>query len=90
MGFCGYTTLDGELDFGWRLGKKFWNQGYGTEAAAAALDYGIERLGFNRITAVAFVENEASIRIMQKLGMRFERFKELYGKKVVMYVVEPS
>lgn len=88
MGFCGYGTLDGELDFGWRLAKTFWNQGYGTEAATAALRYGLETLGFDRITSVAFLENEASIRIMKKLGMRFERFKELYGKKVVMYVAE--
>ncbi len=54
------------------------------------MDYGIQTFRFKRITAVAYLENVASIRIMQKLGMSFERFKELYGKKAVMYVLEPS
>ncbi len=85
MGFCGFGVMDGQLDFGWRYAREFWGHGYGTEAAQAVLRYGIETCGFQTIRSVAYTENRASIRIMEKIGMRFERFGSTHHKQVAYY-----
>lgn len=59
------------LDFGYRHARKFWGQGYGYEAAKAALDFGINVLGFHDIYAMTDVDNKGSRRILEKLGFRF-------------------
>lgn len=58
------------LDFGYRHARKFWRQGYAYEAAKAALDYGMESLGFTDIYAMTDVDNAGSRHILEKLGFR--------------------
>ncbi|MCB9232819.1 MAG: GNAT family N-acetyltransferase [Bacteroidia bacterium] len=74
MGFCGLKYLPDiqEVDLGYRMFPRFWGQGYATEAAQATLDYGFEVLGLKRIIGQAFPENVASVRVLEKLGMKFE------------------
>jgi len=61
------------VEIGWRLGRAFWGRGLATEAAAAALRFGlIDRL-LDRIISIAQVGNGASERVMRKLGMRLAR-----------------
>ncbi|MFF5899621.1 GNAT family N-acetyltransferase [Streptomyces argenteolus] len=57
-------------EVGWRLGRAHWGQGLATEAAAAAVRFGFEHCGVDRIVGVAQLGNDASGRIMTKLGMR--------------------
>ncbi|MFF1694999.1 GNAT family N-acetyltransferase [Streptomyces sp. NPDC058257] len=61
------------VEIGWRLGRSFWGQGLATEAARAALDFGLTERGLERIVSIVQVGNDASERIMNKLGMRVER-----------------
>jgi RimJ/RimL family protein N-acetyltransferase len=61
------------MEIGWRLGRPFWGQGLATEAARAALRFGLIDRGLARIVSIAQVGNDASERIMGKLGMRLER-----------------
>ena len=61
-----------EAEIGWVIAPAYQGQGLATEAARAALDICFTRLGLRRVTAGCFVENEASWRIMEKLGMRRE------------------
>jgi RimJ/RimL family protein N-acetyltransferase len=61
------------VEIGWRLGRPFWNQGIGTEAARAALRFGLIDRDLERIVSIAQAGNDASERIMAKLGMRLER-----------------
>ncbi|MEU5954355.1 GNAT family N-acetyltransferase [Streptomyces sp. NPDC047525] len=61
------------VEIGWRLGRSFWGQGLATEAARAALDFGFADRGLERVVSIAQVGNDASERIMNKLGMRVER-----------------
>ena len=56
-----------ELD--WKVGKTFWGQGYTTEASKIIVDYLIRDVGFHRVQAKCCVENPASERVMQKIGM---------------------
>lgn len=59
-------------ELGYWIGHPYWGNGYATEAAAEALRYGFEDLKLNRICAGVFGGNEASIRVLQKLGMQHE------------------
>ena len=59
-------------ELGYWIGKPYWNQGYGTEAGRAVVQYGFEVIGLNRIHAAYLKRNPASGRIMQKIGMMYE------------------
>jgi RimJ/RimL family protein N-acetyltransferase len=57
------------VEVGWRLARRYWGQGYATEAAEAALQYGFEALRLPEIVANTAVANASSQRVMQRLGM---------------------
>ena len=59
-------------DLGYWIGIPYWNQGYATEAAQRAVDWGFQQLGLNRLYAEHFGTNPASGRVMQKIGMKYE------------------
>ena len=61
-------------EIGWRLCKEYWGKGYATEGAKACLSYGFEKLAFDKIYSFTSIENKASQRVMQKIGMRPERY----------------
>ncbi len=61
------------VEIGWRLKRSSWGRGYATEAAQASLDFGFRDRELNRIVSIHQEGNEASGRIMQKIGMTLER-----------------
>jgi ribosomal-protein-alanine N-acetyltransferase len=65
------TTADVEI--GWWVFPELQGRGFGTEAGAGCLGYAWDTLGLRRVTAIAMPDNRPSIRIMEKLGLRFER-----------------
>jgi ribosomal-protein-alanine N-acetyltransferase len=74
---CGGAGLRLELDhhraeLGYWLGVPYWGHGYATEAAQAVLRYGFDTLGLHRIYAQHVLENPASGRVLNKIGMRRE------------------
>ena len=89
IGFCGLQPLDGttEVEIGWWLALNSWGQGLATEAARRALQDGFERAGLARIVAVALAANRASIHVMEKLGMKYERDMVHRGFEVVLHAV---
>ncbi|MGY5047562.1 GNAT family N-acetyltransferase [Streptomyces sp. 900105755] len=58
------------VEVGWRLGRAHWGQGLATEAAVAAVRFGFGECGLERIVSIVQVGNDASERIVTKLGMR--------------------
>jgi ribosomal-protein-alanine N-acetyltransferase len=74
---------DPELMYG--LAPEWWGQGLATEAAAAALAYAFEPLGFARVTAATDVPNAPSVRVLERLGMRFTRRGALNGLDTLFY-----
>ena len=60
-------------EIGYVLHHDHWSKGYATEVAEALLRYGFEDLGLQRITATCDPGNIASARVLQKVGLRFER-----------------
>ena len=87
IGSAGIQPLDGtdEIEVGYSIIREYWGQGIGTEAARAWLDHGFRNAGLNRIVAVAHTENWASRRIMEKLGMHYEKTEFHYGAECAFY-----
>jgi len=89
IGWCGLAFLDKteEIEIGYGIAKEYWGRGLTTEAAAATIRYGFEELKLSRIVAVAMPENIASRRIMEKIGMRYEKTGHWYEEELVYYVI---
>ncbi|HEY0079957.1 MAG TPA: GNAT family N-acetyltransferase [Pyrinomonadaceae bacterium] len=87
LGWCGLAPLEEteEVEVGYGFAREHWGQGLATEAARAALGYGFETLSLDKIAAVAYPENLASRRVMEKLGMKYRRPAFFYGVNVVYY-----
>jgi [ribosomal protein S5]-alanine N-acetyltransferase len=63
-----------------------WGRGYATEALRAVLAIGREQLGLDRIVALAYPDNHASRRVMEKAGMRAEGTMAAYGRELTRHV----
>lgn len=89
IGWCGLMFLEEtpEVEVGYGIAKEYWGQGLMTEAASASMRYGFEQIGLERIVAVALPENIASRRIMEKLGMKYEKNVFHYGFDCVYYAI---
>ena len=75
-----------QAEFGYWIGKEYWNRGYATEAAAAAIGYAFGTLGVNRVEGLHFLYNPSSGRVMEKCGMRYEETLRQARKKWGEYV----
>jgi RimJ/RimL family protein N-acetyltransferase len=62
-----------EADLGYVFDPAYGGHGYATEAVTAMVAYAFDRLGIRRITAGCFADNLASVRILEKVGMRREQ-----------------
>jgi ribosomal-protein-alanine N-acetyltransferase len=89
IGSAGLQPLDGtdEIEVGYSMIKEYWGRGIGTEAARAWLTHGFQNAGLDRIVAVAHIENWASRRIMEKLGMHYEKIEAHYGADCAFYAI---
>lgn len=79
MGMCGLIKRDGldDVDIGFAFLPAYWGRGYAFEAAAAVMDYGRNVIGLTRIVAITAPDNESSARLLEKLGLRFDRMVRL-------------
>ena len=90
LGHCGLMTLQNgvEVEVAYALGKAFWGQGYAPEAARASLRYGFEQFGLEQILALAVPDNQASQRVMQKIGMHYQGItNDYYDTPLVLYTL---
>lgn len=73
IGWCGlkYRPEIDEIDLGYRLVQKAWGKGFATEAAQHTLYYGLNDLEVKLITGRAHIENIASIKVLEKIGMDY-------------------
>lgn len=67
VGFKSHFTP--AVEIGWRLAYDYWNKGYATEGARAALKYGFEILNLEEIVSFTAVQNQRSRSVMEKIGM---------------------
>ena len=90
VGFCGFRLAEWteapELLFG--LSATHWGRGLALEAARAAVVYACDTLHAPRIVAATDPPNTASVKVLKRLGMRFERQGRLHGHDTVFFVLE--
>jgi RimJ/RimL family protein N-acetyltransferase len=79
MGLCGLLKRDSlpDVDIGFAFLPRFWGQGYAHEAAAAVLAQGQNTFGLRRILAITSPDNHSSIKLLEKLGLRFQQLTRL-------------
>ncbi|WP_140634858.1 GNAT family N-acetyltransferase [Methylibium rhizosphaerae] len=75
LGICGLIRRDGldDVDIGFAFLARYGSMGYAHEAASACMAHAREVLRLPRVVAITVAGNQASIRLLEKLGLRFER-----------------
>jgi [ribosomal protein S5]-alanine N-acetyltransferase len=79
VGMCGLVKREGltDPDIGFAFLERHWGQGYAAESAAAVLDQGTRVLKLPRIVAITSPDNLGSIRVLEKIGLKFDRLMRL-------------
>jgi RimJ/RimL family protein N-acetyltransferase len=79
VGICGLLKRDSlsDVDIGFAFLPQYRSKGYAFESAAAVMDYGRKVLGLRRIVAITSEDNAGSIRVLEKIGMSFDRMIRL-------------
>lgn len=92
VGMCGLLKRDilPDVDVGYAFLPEHWGQGYAFEAANATVQLGARKFGLKRIIGVVSDHNTASIRVLEKVGMRFERMYPMHPDEpeVRLYAVD--
>ena len=92
MGFVGLRPAEwapGEIELLYGLHPTYWGRGLATEASLAVLRHGFEELGLKKVVAAADSPNDASRRVLERVGMRFDREGELDGFPTRFFSVTP-
>jgi RimJ/RimL family protein N-acetyltransferase len=76
---CGLIRREAleEVDIGYALLPRFWSKGYAVEAAQATKAYAKDVIGLKRIVAIVDPANEGSIRVLEKIGLSYEKMVRL-------------
>jgi ribosomal-protein-alanine N-acetyltransferase len=90
VGYCGLSQgHDGPgVELAYMLAREEWGRGLAVEAGRACLRYGFERLGVESITGLTMHDNWRSRRVLERVGMKFQRDARFYGFDCVMYSIE--
>jgi [ribosomal protein S5]-alanine N-acetyltransferase len=92
IGDAGFGIFEptGEVELGYTLARDRWGQGYATEAARACLVAGLGQLVAPRIIAVVDAENEASLRVPERIGMKKIETIHAHGRPHVLFAASRS
>jgi RimJ/RimL family protein N-acetyltransferase len=88
VGFGGLRSFEGQPELVYHLASSHWGRGLATELALASLRFGFEEHQFARIVALAKPANAKSIRVMEKVGLRYERHTNYLNIDVVQYGID--
>lgn len=78
IGFNAWLPKHKRAEIGYEIHPKYWRQGYTSEAVSEVLSYGFGVMELTRIGAIVFLENEASNKLLQKLGFHQEGILKNY------------
>lgn len=78
-GICGLVKRDTlpDADIGYAFLPRFWSRGYAHESAAAVMSYAKGALGLSRVLAITNPQNAGSIKVLEKIGLKFARLVRL-------------
>ena len=80
MGICGLIKRDGleDIDIGFAFLPAYTGKGYAVEAAIATMAYGKSTFGLKRIVGITSRDNVSSIKLLEKIGLKFERMVRMH------------
>ncbi len=91
IGYCGLLlcSIEGEkqVEIGYRLAPNYWGRGLATEAAKAVRDYAFKKFNLDCLICLIQPKNIASIKVAEKIGMKFDRAYNFMGKSIIIYRV---
>lgn len=89
VGWMALKPLDNteHIEIGYRFLREHWNKGYATEAGEKLLHFAFNNLELSRVVSVALADNQASTRVMEKLGLRFDHHGRYYDTECVFYQI---
>jgi len=94
IGLCGLIKRDElpDVDVGFAFLPAYWSKGYASEAAAAVVGFGKREFGIQRIVAIARPDNTGSIRVLEKLRLRFDRLVDVFndGSELSLFVPDET
>ena len=91
LGMCGVLKRDTlpDADIGFSFFPAFWSQGYALESARAVMRQARDTLGVGRILAITTRDNESSMRLLGKLGFRFDSMITMGTEELRLFVSDP-
>jgi RimJ/RimL family protein N-acetyltransferase len=91
VGMCGVLKRDSlpDPDIGFSFLPEHWSQGYAFEAASAVMQHARGTLGLGRIVAITTKDNASSIRLLDRLGFRFDRLITIGSEELNHFVSDP-
>lgn len=91
LGMCGLLKRDAlpGPDIGFSFLPEFWSQGYALESARGVVSHARGTLGIGRILAITTRDNGPSMRLLDKLGFRFERMIALGNEELRLFASDP-
>ncbi len=94
IGYCGLHKVEvsgkEKIELAYRIAKDFRSQGLATEAAKAVRDYGFEVLKIPEIVSCIEPSNSASIKVAEKVGMKYVHDGEMFGKSCRVYQIKKN
>ncbi|SRR5258707_152157 len=92
IGQCGLLNQEvddqPEIELGYVLARQYWQHGLALEGIQALRDYGFQQLGFPRLISLIPPENQTSIHLAEKIGMKYEREVEQWGQNFYLYAMK--
>lgn len=94
VGICGLVKRESlqDVDIGFAFLPRFWSRGYATESGQAVKSYAIDVVGLNRVAAVTNPDNDGSIRVLERIGLKYERMVKLEkdAQEIKLYAYDAS
>lgn len=87
IGICGLVKRDTlpDADVGFAFLPEYWSQGYAFESAQAVMDYARNDLKLERILAITSKDNHSSGKLLNKIGLKFERLISVNGEELKLF-----
>ena len=94
LGYCGIAIdrIDGsdEKELGYRIDSRYWGQGLATEAASETVRYGFEQFNLPYLLGIVERANLASVKVLEKVGMQYERVTIFHEVEMDVYRLDFS
>lgn len=87
IGVAGLRFFEGDAELFYLLDEPYWRKGLATEIGREILRYGFETHNFPHIIAVTRPENKATLRVLEKLGLKFEKSDTIVGVFASIYQI---